>query len=436
MKKHFLPAFCLLTLTLPITTLAADFPVGEGLLLTAVNPNTPTQPNILAEQHQQPISTKSVHGRQKQSRHLQKRAVNDMSDWARDYNRAKQEFTNATGISYTIDASYLGQRGAPNGKITPWQSQYYGTANWDMFNSETWGDGSLQIAYTLVRYWNKNASILGQNIGVMSGINDYTEKANYFDQLSYTHVLPGDLNWLSLTVGQFPMYNFDGTTYNSNQQLYFVNEALSQNLTDAYPSAGLGGYLTISPNSKWSFSAGLQDATNVSGDRITTKNWGDKRFTSFVSATYNPTNKLGDATIGVLLYNQPSVEAQPGNTNGWSFNFQQNIGKKTAVFARVNGVGKGINGYEQSYVLGGVYNNPLNRNALDQIGLAGAVNKLNKAINGENSRSVENVLEAYWSWGISSFITITPDVQFYINPALNRKSNTATVASIRATLMF
>lgn len=408
----------------------------SSLLLLTLIAATPAGAESISHNDQHPITTKSVHGRQKQSRNLLRRADNDMNSWATEYNQAKKEFTNATGISYTIDASFLGQRGAPNGKITPWQSQYYGTANWDMFQSDTFGSGSAQIAYTLVRYWNKNASILGQNIGVVTGVNDYTEKANYFDQLSYTHVMPGKFNWLSVTLGQFPMYNFDGTTYDSNQQINFINEALSQNLTDAYPSASLGGYLTISPSNLWSFSAGGQDATNVSGDRISTSQWGKKKFTSFVSASYNPTNQLGAATLSVLLYNQPSVPDQPGNVNGWSFNAQQNLGKKWAVFGRINGVSKGVTGFDQSYVLGGVYNNPLDRNILDQIGFATAINKLNKAVNGPSTRSVENVLEAYWAWGISSFMTITPDVQFYINPGENRKSNTATVASIRATLMF
>ena len=83
-----------------------------------------------------------------------------------------------------------------------------------------------------------------------------------------------------------------------------------------------------------------------------------------------------------------------------------------------------------------VLNNPLKRNALDQIGLAGAVNKLNKPVNGTGTRSVENVLEAYWAWGISNFLTITPDIQFYINPGANPNHKTATVSSLRATLMF
>ena len=379
---------------------------------------------------------KSVTTRQAQSKSLLKKHKSAPNTWAHDYIKAKQEFTNATGISYTIDASILGQRGAPNGHITPWQTQYYGSMNWDLFNSPTFGAGSIQAAYTLVRYWNQNASILGNNIGIANGLNDYTQKSNYFDQLSYTHQFAGKMNCLSVTLGQFHLYNFDGTTYNSNQQINFINEALSQNLTSLYPSAGLGGYVTVTPNSLISLSAGIQDATNVSGDRLASSHFKDKKYTPFISATLSPTTPLGDLQLSLLLYHQPSVPDQEGEAKGWSFNIQQNIGKKFALFGRANGVSKGINGFNQSYVLGGVYNNPLNRNELDQIGLAAAINKINKSYFEEQQRSTESVIEAYWAWGISSFVTITPDVQFYINPALNEKSNTATVASIRATFMF
>ena len=145
---------------------------------------------------------------------------------------------------------------------------------------------------------------------------------------------------------------------------------------------------------------------------------------------------MGDGVYSITVYNQPGVWEQPGTSTGWSVNLQQALGDKFAVFARVNGASNSPETIKQSYVLGAVYNNPLNRNALDQIGFAGAVNKLNKSVNGAGTRSVENVLEAYWAWGISNFMTITPDIQFYINPGANTDQRTATVTSIRATLMF
>ena len=355
----------------------------------------------------------------------------------RDYADFKQWLSQRAGLTYSIDISFLGQRSAPNGKGTPWQTQYYGTANWDMFHSDTFGSGSAQIAYTAVRYWGKSAQSINDRIGVISSFNDYTSNANYFDQLSYTHQLPAELNSVSLTIGQFPMYNFDGGSYDSNQQINFLNLALSQNASETYPSASLGGYITIAPTNEWSFSAGFQDAHNISGKSISLHKFGKGKYTAFGSITFSPTIEgLGAGSYSLLYYYQPAVAAEPQTSNGWSLNLQQNFGTKWAVFTRINGASNSLNTIKQSYTLGMVYNNPLGRNALDQIGLAGAVNKLNKSVNGPGSRSVENVLEAYWAWGISNFLTLTPDIQFYINPGLNSDHRTATATSLRATLMF
>lgn len=341
------------------------------------------------------------------------------------------------GLTYSLDVSLLGQRGAPNGKGTPWQTQYYGTANWDMFHSDIWGSGSIQIAYTAVRYWGKTGEYLGNRIGVISGVNDYTTNENSFDQLSYTHQFGGRFNRLSLTLGQFPLYNFDGGSYDSNQQINFINEALSQNASSAYPTASFGGYITWNPNSNWSISAGFQDANNISGETISLRKLGKGKFTSFASATYSPTvDGLGDGSYSLLLYHQPSVTLQPANSIGWSLNLQQALGNKWAVFGRVSGGTSQIESIKQSYVAGVVYNNPFQRNALDQIGIAMAVNKLSQTANGSGTRSVESIAEAYWAFGVSNFMTITPDIQFYINPGADPDSRTATVASIRATLMF
>ena len=353
------------------------------------------------------------------------------------YAEFKKMLSDKAGLTYSLDISFLGQRASPNGKGTPWQTQYYGTANWDMFQSETFGSGSAQIAYTAVRYWGKSAQNINNRINVVSSFNDYTTNANYFDQLSYTHQFSGKLQNLSLTLGQFPMYNFDGGSYDSNQQINFLNFALSQNASSTYPTASLGAYVTYNLNNEWSFSAGFQDANNISGETISSSKFGKGNYTGFGSITYSPTIKgLGQGTYSFLYYNQPSVSIQPGTSNGWSFNLQQNIGEKLALFARINGASNSSEAIKQSYVLGFVYNNPFNRNELDQIGFAGALNRLNKSVNGSDTRSVENVLEAYWAWGISNFMTITPDIQFYINPGLDTNQRTATVTSLRATLMF
>lgn len=356
--------------------------------------------------------------------------------WEQKYADFKKMLSDKYGFSYSLDASILPQRGAPNGKKTSWQTQYYGTANWNMMQSDTYGDLSAQIAYTKVQYWGTSATDIGNNMGVVSGINDYTDNSHSFDQLTLTYQFPSYMKWLSLTAGQFPIYTFDGTSYNANQQINFLNYALSQNGSSAYPTASLGAYATVAPNDDWSFVVGFQDAHNVTGQNISTKDFDKKKYTTFASVSYTPTIEgWGTSQYSIMVYNQPSVPQQPEHTKGWSINAMQNIGQ-IGIFARANGATNSPEPIKQSYMVGTVWNNPLKRNALDQIGLAYSLNKLNKAVNGTPSRSVENVIEAYWSWGISNYLIITPDIQFYINPGLNEKSNTATVTSLRATVMF
>ena len=366
------------------------------------------------------------------------RRAHSFSDLGQEYSDFKDYLQKEYGIGYALDISYMPQYGAPSGKKTAFQTMIYPSLTWETFNNE-YGTGTLNVAYNMVRYSGNNGENIGNRIGVVTGINDYTSLSNSFDELYYTYQLPGKWNWLTVALGQFPIYNFDGTAYDSNQQENFINFALSQNASSTYPTASMGGYIQISPNSEWSLAVGAQDAHNIDGDGISTsKLTNNAHYTTFASLSYTPTIKgLGAGQYSVLLYNQPWEDVQAQTTNGWSLNASQELGEKFAVFGRINGVSGSVAEINQSYVLGAVYNNPLDRNPLDQIGFAAAYNKIDEAAVGEPlQHDAETVLEAYWAWGISKWMTLTPDVQFYINPALNPKSDHATVVSLRASVFF
>ena len=115
--------------------------------------------------------------------------LSEMSD---AYQRFKTDLLNETGLSYSLDVSFLGQRGAPNGKGTPWQMQYYGSANWNMF-SNALGTGSAQVAYTAVRYAGMSADKLSQRIGVASQVNDYTSNTNNIFYCNYYRCINNDV---------------------------------------------------------------------------------------------------------------------------------------------------------------------------------------------------------------------------------------------------
>lgn len=367
----------------------------------------------------------------------QKRHNLTFSEIGDDYADFKNRLNKDYGFSYALDISYMPQRAAPNGRKTAWQTMIYPSFSWTSFDNG-YGTGTLNFAYNIVRYGGSAATRLENNIGVVTGINDYDSKSTSFDELYYSYQLPGEADWLTVALGQFPLYNFDGTNYDSNQQVNFINYALSQNASSTYSTAGFGSFVQIAPNSSWSFAFGAQDAENIDGVSIRLNDLDKKHFTSFVYAAYTPSiSGLGASDVSILLYNQPGVKAQPETTNGWSLNLSQNIGEKLSLFGRINGVSGSVAEIRRSWVAGGVYNNPLDRNPLDQIGLAFAYNELDeKAVGSRLNHNSEKVIEAYWAWGISKWATITPDVQFYIHPAQNPKSDYGTAFSLRATLFF
>ncbi|MBS4773025.1 MAG: carbohydrate porin [Proteobacteria bacterium] len=366
-----------------------------------------------------------------------RRSGRSVSDILQDYADFKDHLQKEYGFGFAVDVSFMPQYGAPSGKKTAFQGMIYPSITWQNFNNE-YGTGTLSAAYNMAQYSGATAQDINNRIGAVTGINDYTTASNTFDELYYTYQLPGKWNWLSVSLGQYPLYNFDGTTYLSNQQQYFLNYAMSQNASSTYPTASLGGYIAIAPNTEWNLSFGAQDATNTTGQSISTSHLDEEHYTTFASLSYTPTiRNLGAGQYSVLVYNQPNVKKEPQTTNGWSLNFSQDFGEKFSLFGRINGVSGSQAEIDQSWVLGMAFNNPFDRNSLDQIGFAGAYNKINENAVGEPlAHDAETILEAYWSWGISKWMTITPDVQFYFNPAQNPKSDHATVVSLRASLFF
>ena len=387
---------------------------------------------------QNTTDTQSMHGK---STLLNKnKKQNTYMDISQDYFKLKNDIQNQFNLQYSLDISLMPQWGLNNAGKTIYQTVYSPNINWNIFSSDTFGKGSLQFAYNVVQYWSKaNGDYMSNNLALANPINDYGDNSHSFDQLSYTQTFNEDV--FSITLGQYPIYIFDGGTYNSNQQINFINYSLSQNATSTYPTASLGAYVQFNPNSEWSFATGMQDANNIEGSRINFRTFDDGDYTTFGYVSYSPTIKgLGSGQYTFLYYYQPSVSAQVGKTQGWSLNVTQSVSDKIAIFGRFNGVSGDIATIKKSMVFGGVYLNPLNRNSLDQIGLALAYNTINKSVaapvEGTKVRRQETVLEAYWTFGISNWLQITPDVQFYMNPALDSKEDTATVLSLRATFMF
>ncbi len=353
------------------------------------------------------------------------------------YQQAEQQITDKLGLQAGLDISYTFQRVSPSGKQTAVQGIYYPYVTWTLFQDRKLGSGELNVNYNFIHYWGQQASVLQDRAHLVTPINDYDENQYFFSQLSYTHTLPGKWDWLSVTAGQFPLYNFDGTTYTDNQQTGLMNFALSQNASAAYPLASLGAYVQAQ-NDRWTVAAGYQDATNITGAQIHAKTAFDGKYTGFASVLWTPSFRWGAGQYSLLYYYQPAVAEQDENVNGWSFNMQQNWGDKMALFGRANGSTGGAVPIKNSYVLGAAWLNPLGRNPQDAITLGVAYNRLSAQALGFPSvmRQSETVFELQWVWGIGKFITVTPDLQIYPKAASNPDQGVSTVVGLRTTVML
>lgn len=361
-----------------------------------------------------------------------------LSDWGAHYLNFKKELAAETGLQYGVDVSFLGQRGAPSGKKTSIQSYYYPYLTWNVFSDTDFGSGQINASYNVLRYWGTSGAALHNRLGVLAAPNDYSSDEEIFSQLSYTHTLPGEWDWLSFAAGQFPLYNFDGSVYLDNQQTALFNYALSQNASSTYPSASFGGYVQAAP-SAWTFAAGWQDAGNISGQNIRLNRAFDGRYTWFGSVSYAPeVEGLGAGQYSFLYYYQPSVKEQKGISRGWSVNVSQDLGSKWVVSARANGSDGHIAPIKNSYALALTLLNPLQRNASDALTLGVAYNRADKEAAGypAHFRRAEGVLELQWVWGVGKLVTITPDIQFYPKAALGSGHKFTTVAGVRTTIML
>lgn len=360
------------------------------------------------------------------------------------YRSFKKELHDQYGFDYQIRAGFLAQRGAPNGKNTVFRDKYEVEANWDFLKSDTIGDGSLSLLYEDINYSHIEGTKMTTRLGVSDPINDDAFRREYFKRFVYTHRLPGKMDWLSLSFGQFLIGSFGKISYKSVPLYHFNNFALAKNMTKGYPTGGVGGYVTLRVIDNVTLIAGAQDTTNYFPQNISFKNIDENKWTNFLYVLYTPklTNK-GKTVISGWVYHSPAIKKYSGQFNkaflkpsdGFNLTVRQDLSDKWTVFGKINASTGNRMCMEQSYVMNVMYNNPLNRNELDQIGVGVGVNKLSK-LNKNTVRKWENVVEAYWSWGVSNFMIVTPDIQCYLNPALTKERDTVIVTSMTAKFLF
>jgi len=349
------------------------------------------------------------------------------------YLASKTAIQNDYNIQFSMPVSVFGQWGTPNGGSGVAELVYSPAVTWTPFTNTPIGSGAFNFAFQQNQFWTPaNTNSQQGSMGLITAPNDWGANGYQFAQITWTQTLPGKL--LAVSAGQYSFGQYDGNQYAGNAQANFINYALAQNATQTYANAGVGAYLQINPNSQLQFAGGMQGATNITGETVTTSGYRNNQIAYFLNAQWTPTFLAG-GTYSMLYYNQPSVPQQPSASQGVSFNAVQNLNATYGLFLRVNNASGAAIPIETSVAFGGIVNNPFGRNRLDQAGIGVAWDQTNQAAVGP-ARGAEWVSELYYNYTVFKALQLTPDLQVYFNPALAPNTSVAAVFSLRATINF
>lgn len=353
-----------------------------------------------------------------------------------DYAKWKTRAGKENDVAFSLELSLLQQWGRPNGGSPALQVSAIPSLDWTLLRSKTWGTGSVQFEYDAVPDYptRQDAAGVQSRQGLVTPINDYPSRSLTFAQLTYTHATPGNM-WL-LTVGQYPLWNFDGNAYLGNQQQNFNSYILAQNGSSTYRSTGLGAYAQLNATSTLQFAAGVQATNNLAGQTLTARGAADHCCAWFGYAQWTPTVAgLGAAQYSFSYFDTPAVPAQAASRN-WSVNAVQHLGEQWAVFGRANGAQGYTSAIRSSYAVGAALEDPLARAPTDQIALAfGYSDAAAPPVNPASARN-ERIVEAYWTWTFFGGLLVTPSVQVILDPALDPGRRSVSVLALRATVLF
>ena len=346
-------------------------------------------------------------------------------DWDSNYDSYsawKKSLATNYGLTFAMQTSYFLQSATPDGGKPVSLFVWSPSVTWTPYDNSTWGTGQVNVAFQRAQYWSgaNNASQQAR-IGTITGTNDWGSNAYTWLQATFTQTLPGALHWLSITGGQYGFGNFDGDRYAGNAQTNFVTYALAQNPTLTYPFAGVGAYATAAiPNTAVSISSGFQGATDIPGNQFSTRGYDSGQIAYFGNILWAPTlPMLGAGSYNVIVYHQPSVPLQPGQSTGVSFAMSQSMGPKFGVFARANYASGDVIAMQSSVGGGGIVNDPFGRHPNDQLALGLFLNKANQALlPTTTNRNEEHGAELYYRYTIAKGLQLTPDVAVIANPIL------------------
>lgn len=227
---------------------------------------------------------------------------------------------------------------------------------------------------------------------------------------------------------------YGSNSYLGDDRATFMNTTLGTNQGTPWASGnrGLGAMATISADSLH-LTLGFQDAK---GDQqaIDFDSFADGQYAYLAEISWKPIFNENDkgtykATVGYVDRTGPTTDR--ANRSGWGYilSAEQNFDDRYGTFAIVRqSFDRVVNNTDLTAALGFVFNQAFNR-ANDQLGIGSFYNT--PFNNNHGTLRNEYGIETFWKLQLTPRLSVTPDLQVYLQPAKKAQNDIVIIPGIR-----
>lgn len=237
---------------------------------------------------------------------------------------------------------------------------------------------------------------------------------------------------------------FDGSAVAGCEKSQFIARPLFKNSAIPFPSKGLGIRALYRPTRFWYVQAAIADAQADKRETGFNTTFHDEDyFFSIAEVGFKPDLFDMDGTYRFLLWYDPQDKSYlDGSSNskrddlGFGLSFDQKVTEKTTVFFRYGWADDKVNQTEDFVSFGGQIEGLFEGRDEDvfAVGYARGI-RSPEGLSSTDEREID-FIETYYKVEVNNNLSITPNVQFVMNPGGLKNESTATVFGIRCRYRF
>ncbi len=253
----------------------------------------------------------------------------------------------------------------------------------------------------------------------------------------------------TFNIGKMDMTGFfDTGSYANDETSQFLNGSLVNNSTIPFPDYGLGIVGSFQFTNTISLTAGVADAEAVCSETGFNSTFGgDDYFFYIAEAAYSPETELS-STYTLGLWYDPQPKSYSGSDlefrddTGLYFNYDQKLlnendddSQGLAMFFKYGYADKKKNDIHSYYSVGMQYQGLIDGRDDDVLGIGYANLGLTDLDGSDFHCHHEGIIETYYSLAICQQFTLSPDLQYIVNPDNGNLDNTL-ILGLRGQLNF